>query len=67
MSNQKLLEEVVKLIFADFRKDKDTTRALRRIHMAQINLARRMLPEEAKLIGNLKPFFKKKGGVNQNG
>ena len=60
MSNQKLLEEVVKLIFADFREDRDTIRALRRINMAQINMARRMLPEEAKLIGNLKPFYKKK-------
>ncbi len=66
MSNQKLLEDAVRLIFADFRKDRDTIRALRRINMAQINMARRMLPEEAKLLGNLKPFFKRKGGVKKD-
>ncbi len=63
MSDKKLLEEVVKLIFADFRKDQDGLRALRRINMAQINLARRMQPQEAKLIGCLKPFFKNKREV----
>lgn len=67
MSNRKPLEEIVKIIFADFQEDRDTTRALRRIRMSQINFARRMLPQEAKLLGSLKPFFKRKGGENQNG
>ena len=63
MSNKKILSELVKLIFVEFERDGDITRALRRINMAQINMARRMLPEEAKLLGSLKPFFKKKREV----
>ena len=63
MSSQKILSDAVKLIFADFERDGNGLRALRRINMAQINLARRMQPEEAKLLGSLKPFFKKKREV----
>ena len=63
MSDKKLLEDVVRLIFADFRKDGDGIRALRRINMAQINFAKRMQFQETKLIGNLKPFFKNKREV----
>ena len=63
MSDKKLLENVIALIFADFRKDGNGLRALRRINMAQINFAKRMQFDETKLLGSLKPFFKKKGGV----
>ena len=60
MSDEKLLSELVKLIFVDFKQDQNGIRALKRIHMAQVNMVRRMRPKEVKLLENLKPFFKKK-------
>ena len=64
MSNKKELGDVMQLIFSDFLQNHDGTKALRRINIAQINFTKRMLPQEAELIGNLKPFFKKLKGVN---
>ncbi len=67
MSDKKQVDEIARLIILGFQKDKDITRALRRINTGQMNLARRALPEDAKALGSLKLFFKKKGGENQNG
>ena len=63
MSSKKLLSEIVKLILVDFKKDQDSLKALRRINVAQINLARRMQFDDVKILGCLKPFFKKKREV----
>jgi len=64
MSNKKELADIMKKIFDDYREDKNGLRALRRINMLNINLARRMQFEEVKLVRSTKPFFKKSKGVS---
>ncbi len=64
MSSRKLLSELVKLIFTDFERDQDGLRALRRINMAQVNLAKSGRLIDAKTVGELKRLFiNRKGGV----
>ena len=62
------MSDLVFLIFADFEKDGTGLRALRRINMAQINLAKSGHLVDARTVGELKKLFNnRKGGVNQNG
>lgn len=64
MSNKKLLSELVKLIFLDFERDQNGLRALRRINMMQLNLAKSGKLIDAKTVGELKRIFvNRKGGV----
>ena len=62
MSSKKPLSELVKLIFADFEMDRNGLRALRRIHMAQINLAKSGKLIDARTTGELKKLFVKRKG-----
>ena len=62
MSNQKLLSDLVKLIFADFERDRDGLRALRRINMAQVNLAKSGHLVDARTVGELKKLFNNRKG-----
>ena len=60
MADKKLLSDLVKLIFADFERDKDGLRALRRINMTQINLEKSGRLIDARTFGELKKIFVKK-------
>lgn len=58
---------MVKLIFADFERDRNGLRVLRRIHILQVNLAKTGRLIDAKTVGELKNLFlKSKGGENKN-
>ena len=63
MSNQKPLSDLVKLIFADFENDRNGLRALRRINIMQVNLAKSGRLIDAKTVRELKRLFIKKGEV----
>ena len=63
MSSRKILSDAVKLIFVDFENDQNGLRALRRINMMQVNLAKSGRMLDAKTVGELKKLFVKKREV----